>query len=198
MKKITDYKAIIVDLDGTLYYQKPVRLAMATVMASRFWRIKDFLIVKKYREMFEQGLTEEERMKLLPDGADKIINEWMIQRPLKYVRKYRDKEMIADLDGLIASGFTVIVCSDYPVKEKLGAIGFEPHHAYSATDLGCMKPDAEGLARVLRKLGIKPDDCLVIGDRYEKDGLLARNMNAGYVILPKGRKERKELYSRLF
>ena len=28
MKRLTEYQAIIVDLDGTLYYQKPVRLAM--------------------------------------------------------------------------------------------------------------------------------------------------------------------------
>ena len=91
MKKIADYKVIIVDLDGTLYYQQPVRLSMMTEMALRFWRIKDILIIKKYRKLYERGLTEDEKMKLLPDGADKIINEWMIQRSLKYVRKYRDK-----------------------------------------------------------------------------------------------------------
>ena len=47
MKKLTDYQEIIVDLDGTLYYQQPVRMAMLKEMALHFWKLRDFLVVKK-------------------------------------------------------------------------------------------------------------------------------------------------------
>jgi len=47
MKRLTEYQAVIVDLDGTLYYQKPVRHAMLKEMALHFWRLRDFLVVKK-------------------------------------------------------------------------------------------------------------------------------------------------------
>ena len=44
MKPLTNYPAIIVDLDGTLYYQKPVRIAMLKEMVLHFWRFRDFLM----------------------------------------------------------------------------------------------------------------------------------------------------------
>jgi beta-phosphoglucomutase-like phosphatase (HAD superfamily) len=51
MKRLTEYQAIIVDLDGTLYFQKPVRMAMLNSMALHFWKFRDFLIIQKYRKL---------------------------------------------------------------------------------------------------------------------------------------------------
>ena len=118
----------------------------------------------------------------------------MIERPLPYVKKYRDGELIDWLKSAMDSGCIVIVYSDYPVQEKLIALGFTPNQAYSAEDIGSMKPDATGIVRVLCEQGIEPERCVVIGDREEKDGLLARNMGTEAVILPSDKAGRKAFY----
>ena len=194
MKQLTWYQAIIVDMDGTLYYQKPVRLAMLGKMMTYFWRLSDFLIIWKYRKLYERGLSEEERMARLPNRAPQAIQEWMIHRALPFVHKYRDAELIDLLEKVASKNVSVIVYSDYPVKEKLEAIHLSPEQCYSAADLGTMKPEASRLINILLAQGINPKNCLVIGDRYEKDGKLAENMNADCLILPKGKKIRRRLY----
>ena len=197
MKRLTDYSAIIVDLDGTLYFQKPVRYAMFSEMLLHFWRFRDFLIVKKYRMLYEQGLDENERLSRLPVSAKKIIQEWMVNRPLPYIKKNQDGTLISLLQSLMKEQITVIIYSDYPVKEKLRALSFSPNQAYSASDVKVMKPNAVGILQILSQQGIAPETCLVIGDRIEKDGALARNMGADSLILPSTYKERVEIYKKI-
>ena len=192
MKKLSEYQAIIVDLDGTLYYQQPVRMAMLVEMLLHFWRLPEFLIVWKYRKLYEQGLNEKQRLALLPEKAPKIVHEWMIMRPLRHVERWRDGMLLDLLRAVQAAGVRVIVYSDYPVKEKLLALDFVPDQAISAGETGCLKPEGSGLLRILALLGISPERSLVIGDRPEKDGKLAENIGAACVILTN--KNRSELY----
>lgn len=194
MKKLTEYPAIIVDLDGTLYFQRPVRLAMLFDMALHFWQFPDFLIVRKYRKLYENGCNEAQRLEQLPEKAVAIVERWMLQRPLKYIAKYQDDRLIDILERTRQSGTTVIVYSDYPVKDKLSALAFKPDYALSADDTGCMKPDARGLCHFLASQGINPKECLVIGDREDKDGILAANMRAESIVLPARKANRRVLY----
>ncbi len=57
-KPITAYKALIFDLDGTLYFQTKLRLIMACRLCGyylcHFWKLKDLFILKKFREVREQ------------------------------------------------------------------------------------------------------------------------------------------------
>ena len=52
-----DYRAVIFDLDGTLYYQKPFRLRMLFYLigyAIRHpFRVRDLFLIKRYREIRE-------------------------------------------------------------------------------------------------------------------------------------------------
>ena len=194
MRRWSEYKAIIVDLDGTLYYQKPMRIAMVVEMLLNFWLIGDFLIVKKYRELYEAGLQEKERFDRLPNRAPKIIQEWMIDRPQRHIRKYRDRSLIALLQKVQQNDVKIIVYSDYPVKDKLKALCFSPNHAYDSNDIGCLKPDARGILKVLEEQNISVQECLVIGDRYKKDGILAENMGSDYIILPSDMHGREKIY----
>lgn len=196
MKSITDYKTIIVDLDGTLYFQRPVKCAIFLEMLLNFWHFKDFLILKKYRTLYEQGLNERERLSVLPNSTKKIVNEWMLQRPLPYIAKNKDEHLINQLQKAMNNGIIVIVYSDYPVKEKLRALSFTPNQAYSADDIIGMKPNAIGILKVLSQQNISPKNCLVIGDKKEKDGILARNMKADSLILPATYKQRIKLYKK--
>lgn len=194
MRRLTDYQAIIVDLDGTLYYQRPVRLAMLKEMLLHFWRLPDFLIVQKYRKLYEQGISEAGRFAQLPEKAPQVIHEWMIKRPLPYIAKYRDGRLIDLLVKANDAGSKIIVYSDYPVEEKLIALQYEPNGAYCAQDTGFLKPDASGLVDIIYSFGAQPEECLIIGDRNEKDGKMAANMGAESLILSSKIQDRKEIY----
>ena len=56
-KNILDYKVVVFDLDGTLYFQNSLRVKMAVRMAKYYlchpFRIREFFIVKKFREVRE-------------------------------------------------------------------------------------------------------------------------------------------------
>lgn len=194
MKKLTEYQAIITDLDGTLYFQRPVRIAMLKEMVLHFWKLRELLIVWKYRNLFELGFDEKDRLDRLPRNASTIIQEWMVERPCPYVTKNRDEELIRVLAKARDAGITIIVYSDYPVEEKLSAMCFAPDMAYCSNDIGTSKPDASGLKRILSVNNIISEQCLVIGDRKEKDGILAQNLGADALIMPKTADEREKIY----
>ena len=198
MKKLTDYQAIIVDMDGTLYYQQPVRMAMLVEMLLHFWRLPEFVIVQKYRSLYENGLSYQKRLTLLPDSAPRVIQEWMINRPLKHIRKHQDSELLDILMQAAKKGIIVIVYSDYQVIEKLEAVEFTPSYYFTADEFDTLKPDASALIEALITRSIDPKQCLVIGDRYEKDGILAQNMGADYFILPSTKVKRKRCYQHSF
>lgn len=197
MKRSSEYDAIVVDLDGTLYFQKPVRIAMATEAILRPWRARDLAVVWKYRKLLEREVPEEERLHLLPPNAPAVVREWLVERPLRLVARFEDETLVDMLRETSESGTTVIVYSDHPVEEKLKALNFAPDFALRSEDVGLPKPNADGLKAFLSERGIDPKRCLVIGDRFEKDGKLAENMGADSLILPKGKGKRRKAYGKL-
>lgn len=70
---LKSYRAIVFDLDGTLYFQTKLRLMMACRLGgyycTHFWKLKDLFAIKKFREVREHwdeiiksskdGLTQE-------------------------------------------------------------------------------------------------------------------------------------------
>jgi len=194
----TGHKAIIADLDGTLYFQLPVRLSMLCAIVlfclTKPHKIKEIQIVRSYRKKYEKGMEHHDRCLVLSKDynmdvmrVENIIQKWMIDNPLRSVHKYRDKNLLLLLEEMKNKGTKIIVYSDYPVTEKLKALNFTPDVAYSADDVGCLKPSPEGLLYILKENGLTAADCLFIGDKYEKDGKCAENAGMEYIILPQGK-----------
>jgi len=200
-------RAIILDLDGTLYYQMPVRLCIALRLALQCFcprGLRMLRLILATRKLYEQGLDENERVAALAERfhiseeiVQSMIHECMVEKPLPFVRLFRDRRLISDMEEARRHGVMLIVLSDYQVTEKLAALGFRPDAAYSAQELGCLKPCPDGLRRVLKDLGLMPQDCLLIGDRLDKDGRLAENIGMDYVILPRHYCKRRLRYGML-
>jgi len=202
------YNALIVDLDGTLYFQNPVRLRMAISLL--FFCIthpikwQEIFLVRDYRSLYSNGIKHLERCSLLAqkyhlhtNQVENIINEWMVQRPIPFVRKFRDKRLISLLENCRAQGIKLFVYSDYPVAEKLEALGFTPDAAYSADEVGCLKPSPDGLLHILKENEVKASDCLFIGDKFEKDGKCAENVGMDYYVLPQSGIKRRKFYAKI-
>lgn len=230
-QKISDYKVVIFDLDGTLYYQKPFRLHMLFFLLKYVLchpvSIKDILIIKKYREIrenwaqYEEGSIEDldtdfntdldtrqymfvaKQMKLMKVSAERVkkaVSFFMLEAPLTLLPKYRDDELANMINRLKAEKITTAVYSDYPVEEKLAALGICVDACFTSADkeIGCMKPDPRGLQYILSSLHCKPEEAILIGDRYEKDGLAAIGNKMDYVILSASAKKRHEECKELF
>lgn len=56
-----------------------------------------------------------------------------------------------------------------------------------------MKPDPKGLQVILATLGLQAEDVIMVGDRYEKDGLAAIGNRMDYLIVSSSKKEREKL-----
>ncbi len=217
-----DYKAVIFDLDGTLYYQKPFRLCMIRFLVGHALThplaIKDFLIIKKYRTVREQweryekecgrqrsyqklGLEDKQyqyvadRMKVKREDVKKVIHFYMQEAPLRFLPAYKDGFLSDLITTLHKKKITVAVYSDYPVEDKLKALGIKADVCYTSADasINCMKPDPKGIAVILEDIGCSAKDVLMIGDRYEKDGLAAQGNDVDFVIVSKKEKERRQL-----
>ncbi|MDR2584001.1 MAG: HAD hydrolase-like protein [Fibromonadaceae bacterium] len=156
------------------------------------------------RKLYEQGLSDTERIAALAERfhislevVKSMIYMWMVEKPLPFIRLFRDRRLIADMEWARQCGIMLIVLSDYPTTEKLATIGFHPDAAYSAQELGCLKPCPDGLLRVLKDLELTPQDCLFIGDRMDKDGRLAEKIGMDYVMLPQYYCKRRLSYEML-
>ena len=212
-KIVSDIDACIVDMDGTLYFQGPVRIAMALRLGSFYlthlFRIKELAALKLYREVREKEMFsgeddfEGKQFEYVADkcGIDrerveKTVSHWMHEVPLSLISKNRDEKLLSFLREEMRKGVKVIVYSDYPVSEKLKALEFSPDAGYYSADeiIGCMKPDPKGLINILEKYGLNKERVLFIGDRQEKDGECALKAGVTACILPRIRKKREAYY----
>jgi len=208
MSRVIKYHAIIADLDGTLYFQFPVQFCMLLNILffclTHPFKWKEPLIVRSYRKLYANGINHLERCSQLAErynlrtcDVEQIIRNWMINRPLLYVKAFRDKKLLDFLKGVQKLDVNVIIYSDYPVVEKLKALDFIPDAAYSADDLECLKPSPKGLLYIIEKNKLVISDCLFIGDKHEKDGKCAENAGMDYFILPKSNRRRRKTYDML-
>ena len=221
-RPLSEYKAVVFDLDGTLYYQRRLRIKMAWILGTyylcHFWRIKDLLIIKKFREVREHWDEVEnepcdekddlessqyrylaDRMHVSRKRVKDVIETWMYEKPLKTVYETRDDALLGIIGYIKKRGQKVFVFSDYPIEDKLKAIGLSVDGMYAATDrrLNELKPSPKGLKLIMEDASLAAEDILMVGDRMSRDGQAAENAGCDYIILPASRYKRKKLYKYL-
>ena len=205
LNRIDNYRAIVCDMDGTLYFQAPVRAAMLLELlawhALHPWRAGDLLILRSFRKLresaelaasrdfdTEQYVLTAKKHKTTPEHVRALVERWMQKKPLKWLRLFRDRKLLARLDGLRKRGAKIIIFSDYPAQEKTDAIGLCADGVFSASDpeIGELKPSPKGLAVIAEKMSLDKSDMLMLGDRHEKDGECAANFSIDCLILRRG------------
>jgi FMN phosphatase YigB (HAD superfamily) len=206
------YDAWLVDLDGTLYTQRWVRLVMAAELLLLGWSALPTL--RRFRQ--EQEAQREELIagKALasihanPFAAqlartaqalgrpvaevEIIVQDWMFARPGKWIRRFPNTGLLAEIRAFRAQGGKTALVSDYPAQRKLEALGVRELFdviVASGEEHGPqrLKPDPEGFLRAAQLLGVSPNKCLVIGDRDDADGAAARAGNMGFRLVRAGR-----------
>ena len=193
------YDAWLVDLDGTLYTQRWVKLAMAVELVL-FGRsaIKTLRQFRHEHEAMREEQTANralspvhespfagqlartaEKLGLPVADVERVVRHWMIERPGKWIGRFPRQSLLVELRAFKAQGGRTALVSDYPAERKIDALG-----ARSLFDVVVangesngprrLKPDPEGYLHAAELLKVQPARCLVIGDRDDADGEAAR------------------------
>jgi phosphoglycolate phosphatase/putative hydrolase of the HAD superfamily len=193
-------RAVLFDVDGTLYHQGPLRLCMALELVTsgrRTWgAIRAFRRVRE--ELRDLGAAEAplarlqfqlaaERQQMEADEVEAAVSEWIYQRPLKYLRRCRRAGIESFLGYLASRRIPAGVFSDYPAREKLEALQLAEKISLvaCATDgeINAFKPHPRGFVRSCERWGLDPTEVLYVGDRAEVDALGAANAGMPCAIL---------------
>lgn len=212
-KRMSCYGLILFDMDGTLYFQRPLRLEMGARLASYYLlrphRIKELLALKKYRQLRERvggafdpvSLYEEagQGYHMTADRTEAVIQRWMYRMPYRILKKYRDDGLWALIRILQEEGIRTAVYSDYPARGKMEALEMEFPYCFCGEDplIRSLKPDPKGILKIMEQFDVKKEDVLMVGDRLVKDGAAAAAAGVDYLILPSGRRKRRKMLKRI-
>jgi predicted HAD superfamily phosphohydrolase YqeG len=142
----------------------------------------------EYRKAYEKGR---------PGKRDRIIDFWMQEKPLPYIRLFRDKKLLQFMQILKHKGIKIVVYSDYPLDKKIEALSpFQADYCFCASDepIRRLKPDSRGINHIITVLDMPVEQMVFIGDRYSKDGKCAEAVGMDYIILDKNPLLRDRLY----
>jgi HAD superfamily hydrolase (TIGR01549 family) len=202
----TRLKAIVFDVDGTLYRQGPLRRAMAlrlfwshAMRPAHGWRtLRALSAYRKAQERLRDGsvpvdLAEAqirmacEETSIDRDFLSECVVRWMEQEPLSLLSGFVWPGLTDFLDACKARSLRLGVLSDYPAEAKLEALGlrgvFDVVLCAQAPDIGVFKPHPRGLEVALERLGATPAETLYVGDRVDSDAAAAAAAGVSCAIL---------------
>ena len=203
---LNHYKAIIFDLDGTLYFRKGINKKIAlsllfslpTLVSYQKARKKLFSVdcdsskqynLKLHSFAAENRFSKEKRKFDLEKRAangENWYNKKFYPVFYKILKKYYKAEpFVSNLLAKINEQKIPMICySDYSyVKERLEAIGIDPGLftiLLSSEDEGVLKPSARPILELCDSMDIHPSEILIVGDRTDTDGETARLAGTDY------------------
>jgi len=173
-------QAVAFDVDGTLYpndimYRKSIMFALrhARLMMSysRVRRtIRTIRPITDFRKLQAELLGRE--LSISPELAagvleSAIYNEWEVL--LKRVPVF--PHLVEMLEDLKSRNIPLGVVSDFPVGKKLAYLGLETgwNCAFSAEEVGYLKPNVEPFMRLAECLGSPAGSIVYVGNSYRYD-----------------------------
>ena len=196
----SDIKAIIFDLDGTLYNFKWLPFRLMWSLPTDILRIKadrtvrkslkgcDFATPEAYLAEYAQRMAEKTDFKS-QDALNWYTNRYMGTMCFLLKRYYSQRPQLAEVFArLHQQKIKIAVFSDYPrVHQRIRALDFSDETMttisgiFSAQDFGSQKPAPRPFLEIAANLGVTPNQCLVVGDRDLADGAGARETGMGFI-----------------
>jgi len=199
-------RALLVDIDGTLYHQGRVRLGMMGLLtrAYLFRPIEGRRVMRAlsaYRHAQESlratpsdpAIPLDQRQlqraaadcSLTRDYLKQQADRWMFNEPLALLKKARRAGVAASFAELKTRGWKIAAVSDYPASRKLEALELDVDAIVCAQDpdVQQFKPSSAGVEAALHRLHVDPQSAIYIGDREDVDGAAARAARICSIIL---------------
>ncbi|MDW3647764.1 MAG: HAD family hydrolase [Bacteroidia bacterium] len=197
---IEKVQAILFDLDGTLYdlkaMQKIMRKKILFHLLTKPWKWKEILIVYYFRKDRKDAagayvpdlkITQyrwlQRRFDLSLKNLESIIEKWMYELPAKQLADLAFPNLYSFLDVLKAKAIPFGIHSDLQIGKKLECLNIQPDCQSDATDadINSLKPHPGGIFAFAKKLEIKEENILVLGDKEKLDGRMAREGGSLFV-----------------
>lgn len=200
--KITDIelqgvKAVIFDLDGTLYNKRflPLRLILGDLKntfllasernARRQLKGLEFGDADTFYRTLFTHISQYQHVPYMT-ARDWYFGKYLPLTISILEKHYKAGEFVKPLlSELRQRGIRTMVFSDYRcVDEKLQALGIDPNwfdYREAAMDLGGLKPNKKLFQRLLQLLGTAPEETLMIGDREDTDGAGAKKVGMKFL-----------------
>jgi putative hydrolase of the HAD superfamily len=177
----SDVKALVFDLDGTLYTSAPLG---REIMNSAVGYIAD---LKGVGDEEAELLIRETRNRLSSAGCKSTLSRASIAlggdlRELhrRFAAEIRPElflsrsERVMELLQKLGARFELYIYTNnnrYLAEKVLSLLGVAGlfRQIYSIEDTWRPKPDRSGLEEIFRRIGKRPEECLFIGDRYNVD-----------------------------
>ena len=206
-------KAVIMDMDGTLYRQPPVQRRMALRLLqftlrnpSTGWRIIASLRAYRHAQEWlrtapaDQGGARDQlelacrATGFSSDFVRRSVENWMEIEPLAAISQSMHSGVMEFADWARRRGLKLAVVSDYDPRKKIEALGLIPYIDVAVwaqeDEVGVFKPKPRGLEVALRRLSIEPDEAIYVGDRPEVDGAAAIAAKVPGILLGRDRSPR--------
>lgn len=203
----TPLRALIFDVDGTLYDDRLVRRAMfnrlmwlcvrtpaegvPTVRALRAYRrAQETLrgLPQQFSDIAGAQLQAAAAATRVP--ADRVrvyVARWMEKEPLSFVSDARRDGLSELLSAGRRRGLRIAVASDYPAEKKLDALRLgnfiDTIVCAQQPDVQRFKPDPRGLLVALERLRVSAAEALYVGDRPDVDAVAAARAGIRCVIV---------------
>jgi HAD superfamily hydrolase (TIGR01549 family) len=192
-------KVVVFDLDGTLYCKKGM---ITRMMAGAVLEWKMMLLERKTRKKLKGSWMGDKEsfyrvyFQQMAKGrlfsveyAQWWYNTRYMPMMVKVIKRYYQPSpwVIPFIQQCKSLGIRLVVLSDYThTKEKIQALGLDDSlfdWIISAPELGGLKPAPELMRHVAAQMGVLPNQCLIIGDREDTDGELAKLVNAPFYLV---------------
>ncbi len=182
---LSNVKAIIFDVDGTLYTGGLAKYLIFGDIWRCMWALRerqtrkamksrDYVTAEDYYDAFFQTLS-------LKTGKDiDTLKDWYFNRymPLMVEQIGKHCKVRPHINEVLAAlkkkGIRLLVYSDYTrSKEKIESLGIDSsvfEKFYCAEELGALKPQARPFAQICDMNGLEYDSTLMVGDKVESDG----------------------------
>jgi HAD superfamily hydrolase (TIGR01549 family) len=199
-------KALVFDIDGTLYRQRPLRRAMlsrlvAAHLAHPLRGLQTLRVLREYRHAQEvlrdvpvsgdlaaaQIDVACQRTRVDREVVLRCVARWMEQEPLQFLARCLQPGVVDFLQDCRKRGLRLAALSDYPADAKLQALGlsdlFDLVLCAQSPEVNVFKPNPRGLLLALERLGAAPGEGLYIGDRKDVDAPTARTAGVPCAII---------------
>jgi HAD superfamily hydrolase (TIGR01549 family) len=215
LSRIEKIKALLFDLDGTLFDSKYIAIHiimekpsdMFITWAERRTRKRlagcDLGSPEAYYEKYFQIMSQLTGNHNVASLRSWYFNEYMPRFYHVLENKYHARPGVSDLfDALINASIKIAVYSDYPnVRQRLTALKLRPQQfgtcLYGPEDFGAQKPCPRPFLTIADELGVTPASVLVVGDRDDTDGDGAHAAGMSYIRITSHKKPSRPEYPSL-
>jgi FMN phosphatase YigB (HAD superfamily) len=205
--KLASAGGVLLDVDGTMYRQPPLRARMLLEILKYTLRhplqgSKMAYILREFRANRDslrgaptyKGFLEEiqyvqvaGKMKVPVTLIKEIVEEWIMTRPLRFLSTFRRPGIEVFLQRCRDHGMQIGAFSDYPTRRKVEALGLSPwfnlHLCSTDPDINRFKPSPEGILLACKTWKLVPEELLYVGDQVKIDGAAAEAAGSRFVLV---------------